>query len=427
MNLKAAWRALWREGPNLGPRAGKASGVGALIAFGAVGQPVWTERRFERFAEEGYRRNVIAYRCVTEIARAIGATTWLLTERTGATTRELETHPLLALIARPNPLQSGPALIEALIGHLLIAGNGYLEAVAPKGRPPIELYALRPDRMRIVPGATGLPAAYRYTVDGRSRDFAVDQVTGRSSILHVKAFHPLDDWYGMSAVEPAAYAIDQHNQAGAWNQALLQNGARPSGALVLRADAGGLTDEQVERLRRDIDEQYAGAANAGRPLLLEGGLDWRELSLSPKDMDFVAGRQQAARDIALAFGVPPMLLGIPGDNTYANLREARLAFWEQTILPLIELIAHELGAWLGPRFGEDLRLSPDLDEISALSLRRERLWAKVAGADFLTVNEQRAACGYAPVAGGDGAPARIVNGGRDRVPFQPPVGAGLSG
>ena len=310
-------------------------------------------------------------------------------------------HPLLSLLARPNPLQSGPGLIEAAVGHLLIAGNAFVEAVAPKGRPPVELYALRPDRMRIVPGATGLPAAYRYTVDGRSRDFAVDQVSGRSAILHLKAFHPLDDWYGLSAVEAAAYAIDQHNQAGAWNQALLQNGARPSGALVVQGEAGRLTDEQVERLKQDLAEQFAGARNAGRPLLREGGLAWQAMALTPQDMDFVAMKHTAARDIALAFGVPPQLLGIPGDNTYANLREARLAFWEETVVPLAGMLAAELNAWLAPRFGEGLRLAPDLDEVSALALRRERLWAKVGRADFLTTNEKRAACGYAPVAGGD--------------------------
>jgi HK97 family phage portal protein len=281
--------------------------------------------------------------------------------------------------------------------------------VAPKGRPPVELYALRPDRMRIVPGPTGLPAAYRYEVDGRSRDFAVDAVTGASAILHLKAFHPTDDWYGLSPMEAAAYAIDQHNAAAAWNQGLLQNGARPSGALVLRPEQGPLTDGQVERLRADIEAQFAGGANAGRPLLLEGGLDWRELSLSPQDLDFIAGKHAAARDIALAFGVPPQLLGIPGDTTYANLREARLGFWEETVIPLAGRIGAELTAWLGPRFGRGLALGPDLDAVSALALRRERVWEKVLKADFLSLNEKRAACGYAPVPGGDavaGAGAR---------------------
>ncbi len=400
MTLRAAWRELWRGERQ---REAKSSATGALIAFGALGQPVWTERRIDRLADEGFRRNVIGYRCATEISRAVASTRWLLFERTGRNERELESHPVLDLLRRPNPLQAGIALIEAAIAHLLIAGNAYLEAVAPKGRPPVELYVLRPDRMTILPGATGLPAAYRYTVDGRNRDFPVDQVSGRSAILHLKTFHPLDDWYGLSAIEPAAYAIDQHNQAGAWNQALLQNGARPSGALVLRAD-GSLTDDQIERLRRDIDDHFAGAPNAGRPLLLEGGLDWRELSLNPKDMDFVNGKHAAARDIALGFGVPPMMLGIPGDNTYANLREARLAFWEHTVVPLIEQLAQDLTAWLGPRFGDGLRLAPDLDEVSALNLRRERLWAKVGAADFLTVNEKRAACGYAPIGGGDAPP-----------------------
>jgi len=412
MDLSAAWRAV--VGGRRG-REGKASAAGALVSYASLGQPVWSQRRFDQFAEEGYRKNVIAFRCVTEVARAVGGVPWALFSRPrpaadtptlraagdgGWREQEVSDHPLLDLLARPNPLQAGPALIEAAVAHLLVAGNAYVEAVAPKGRPPVELYVLRPDRMRIVPGATGLPAAYRYTVDGRTRDFAVDQVSGRSAILHLKAFHPLDDWYGMAAVEPAAYAIDQHNQAGAWNQALLQNGARPSGALVVQGE-GRLTDEQVERLKLDLAEQFTGARGAGRPLLLEGGLAWQEMALSPRDMDFVATKHTAARDIALAFGVPPQMLGIPGDNTYANLREARLAFWEQTVIPLAGMLAAELNAWLAPRFGEGLRLEPDLDQVSALALGRERLWAKVQRADFLTLNEKRAACGYAPVAGGD--------------------------
>ena len=73
-------------------------------------------------------------------------------------------------------------------------------------------------------------------------------------------------------------------------------------------------------------------------MLLEGGLKWQALCLSPADMDFVGLKAAAARDIALAFGVPPVLLGLPGDNTYANAREAERALWRQTLLPLAEKI-----------------------------------------------------------------------------------------
>lgn len=157
---------------------------------------------------------------------------------------------------------------------------------------------------------------------------------------------------------------------------------------------GALSEEQYWRIKGQIDEQFSGAANAGRPLLLEGGLDWREMSLSPRDMDFIEARHAAARDIALAFGVPPQLLGIPGDNTYSNLAEARMALWEQTILPLVGATLEALSLWLAPYYGDALSIEGDTDDISALAPRRESVWERLQNADFLTNDEKRAAVGY---------------------------------
>lgn len=128
-------------------------------------------------------------------------------------------------------------------------------------------------------------------------------------------------------------------------------------------------------------------------MVLEGGLEWKEMSLSPKEMDFIDMKQSAARDIALAFGVPPQLLGIPGDNTYSNLAEARLALWEQTVLPLVSQLTEALNHWLVPFYGEGVVLGYDLDKISALSPRREAMWKRVKDADFLTDEEKRALVG----------------------------------
>src|SRR4029453_6017030 len=102
---------------------------------------------------------------------------------------------------------------------------------------------------------------------------------------------------------------------------------------------------------------FQGAARAGRPLLLEGGLDWKAMSLTPKDMDFIEAKHVAAREIALAIGVPPMLLAIPGDNTYSNYQDATRTFWRQTVLPLVNRTAKALSAWLAPAFS---RASPTL-------------------------------------------------------------------
>jgi HK97 family phage portal protein len=385
--------------PSRTPQAeAKASRTAALIAFQSQGRPVWTPRDYAALAREGYARNAIVYRCVRLIAEASASLPWLLYE--GG--QEIDAHPLLDLLARPNRRQAGADFREALAGHLLIAGNAYVEAVALGGAVR-ELHVLRPDRMKVVPGGDGWPEAYEYTVGGRTVRFAVPREgEGASPILHLTLFHPLDDHYGFAPVEAAAMALDLHNAAAVWNKALLDNSARPSGALVYAAkDGGNLSAEQYERLKAELEAGFTGARQAGRPLLLEGGLDWKTMSLSPHDMDFLEAKNGAAREIALAFGVPPMLLGIPGDNTYSNYREANAAFWRGTVLPLAGRIAGALSAWLAPAFGEGLRLAFDTDQVEALATDRSALWERVAKADFLTMNEKRQAVGYSPVEGGD--------------------------
>ena len=281
--------------------------------------------------------------------------------------------------------------MEALAAHLMIAGNAYVEAVALDGVPR-ELHVLRPDRMRVVPGADGWAQAYDYAAGGRSVRFTQEGAV--PPILHIALFNPLDDYYGAPPLEAAQVALDLHNAAGAWNKALLDNAARPSGALVY-GGAGNLSDEQFERLKEELEANFAGSANAGRPLLLEGGLDWRPLSLTPKDMDFLEAKNAAAREIALAFGVPPMMLGIPGDATYSNYAEASRVLWRQTVLPLARRLAADLSGWLAPAYGAGrLTLEPDLDAVEALSVEREALWRRVNEASFLTDDEKRQAVGY---------------------------------
>jgi HK97 family phage portal protein len=346
-------------------------------------------------------QNAVLYRCVRMIAEAAAGVPLLLYRGD----EELSAHPLLDLLARPGPASSTPDLLEACYGFLLVSGNAYLEAVALSGTLR-ELHPLRPDRMKVVPGPDGWPEAHEYTADGKPRRIAGEAVPGVPRILHIKLFHPLSDHYGLSPIEAAASAIDIHNTASRWNKALLDNSARPSGALVYTARDGTLTMEQYDRLKAELEQGFAGAARAGRPLLLEGGLDWKSMSLTPKDMDFIEAKRTAAREIALALGVPPMLLGIPGDNTYSNYQEATRSFWRQTVLPLVNRTAKALSLWLGPAYGvrpsgsdtmsPPLDLRPDLDAIEALSTEREALWSRIGAATFLTDDEKRAAVGYGP-------------------------------
>jgi HK97 family phage portal protein len=363
----------------------------SLLAYTSPGRPVWTPRDYGALAREGFQRNAIAYRCVRLVAEAAASVPLHITDRGG------KAHRFTALLERPHPEQSGPELLEAFFGHLHIAGNGWLELVALEGEPR-EICALRPDRVRIIPGASGWPAGWEHEANGIKRRLWRDAATGRSPMCHLKLFNPTDDLYGQSPLEAAAIAVDIHNAGGAWNKALIDNAARPSGALVYRGVPGAerLSEDQFERLKAELSQAHTGAANAGRPLLLEGGLEWTSMSLTPAEMDFVEARRAAARDIALAFGVPPMLLGIPGDATYANYKEANTAFWRQTIVPLVSKASAALAAWLSPWSEEPLLVRPDFDRVPALAAEREAFWARLEATSFLTSQEKRDLAGLGP-------------------------------
>jgi HK97 family phage portal protein len=360
----------------------KRSAVAPLVAFYAAGQPVWTPRSYAAMAREGFAGNAIGYRCVRMISEAAASIPLLVYDGEG----DIAGHPLARLLAKPNPGQGGREFLESVSGFLLISGNAYVER-AEVGDAPRELYALRPDRIKVVASPSGWPEAFEYSVNGASIRLAAQNV------LHLKLFNPLDDHYGMSPLEAACRPLDTHNAASAWNKAMLDNAARPSGALVCAAGQDYLSTEQFDKLKQELETSFQGAANTGRPMVLEGGIDWKEMSLSPRDMDFIEAKNQAARDVALAFGVPPMLLGIPGDNTFANYAEANRTFWRQTVLPVAGRVTEALGGWLGPRFG-GVRLELDLDRVEALSADREALWARLENASFLSEDEKRAAAGY---------------------------------
>jgi HK97 family phage portal protein len=369
---------------------------GAVVSLQSPGQPVWAPRDYQAFAREGFMDNPIVYRSVRMISEA-AASIPLGVYDNGA---EVQEHPLKSLLARPCFDQTTTDVLESWYGYLLVSGNAYLEAVAIDGDIR-ELHALRPDRIKVIPGVDGWPEGVEYDVNGTVTRFVGELVPGVRPVLHVRLFHPANDHYGLSPIEAAARSIDLHNTASRWNKALLDNAARPSGALVYASSDRRMTDEQFSRLKSELEDGFQGAKHAGRPLLLEGGLDWKPLSLTPTDMDFLEAKNAAAREIALALGVPPMLLGIPGDNTYSNYQEAKRTFWQQSVLPLCWRTAKALSNWLAPAYGGDLEVRPDLDKVEALTGEREALWSRLEAASFLTENEKRAAVGYAPVTEGE--------------------------
>jgi HK97 family phage portal protein len=376
----------------------KASATGPVIAYRGSGRVAWSPRDGASLTRTGFAGNPVGFRAVKMISEAAAALPLILQDDT----QRFDVHPVLSLIARPNGALGRAEFFEALYGQVLLSGNGYVEAVVPDAPDgtggsqmglPVELHVLRSDRMSVVPGPDGWPVGYEYAVGGRKHRF--DVTSAASPICHIRSFHPQDDHYGLSPMQAAAQAVDVHNAASAWSKGLLDNAARPSGAIVYAgADgAGTLGGDQYDRLVSELEAHHMGARNAGRPMLLEGGLDWKPMGFSPSDMEFHRTKDTAAREIALAYGVPPMLLGIPGDATYANYQEAHRAFFRLTVLPMAGRVLAALSDWLQDFTGENVSLRPDLDQVPALAIEREAQWRRVSAADFLTDAEKRVLLG----------------------------------
>jgi HK97 family phage portal protein len=351
----------------------------ALSRAGAVGAVGEWPRSYEAQVREAYLANPVAQRAVKLVSQGVG----------GAPLDASEPG-LGSLVAARS---GGQGLLETLAAQLLLHGNAYVQILTDGDGQVAELFALRPERVTVEPDAGGWPAAYRYRVGEHVTRLVAEDPGGRPQVAHVKAYHPVDDHYGLGCLGAAAGAVAIHNAASRWNKALLDNAARPSGALVYDpGDGSALAPDQFARLKAEMEAGFAGAGNAGRPMLLEGGLKWQAMSLTPADMDFVGLKAAAAREIALAFGVPPMLLGLPGDAAYANYREANRALWRLAILPMADTILGGIAQALAGWFPE-ARLAVDLDRVPALAEERERLWRSVSGADFLTPEERRAMVG----------------------------------
>lgn len=362
------------------------------FAFHRQGGAHFSPQDFGSLAQECFMRNPVVYRCVRMISEAAANIQWQVLEEGEV----IDQHPMLELLKVPNHHQSGRTFFENLYGNLLISGNAYVQALRI-GDDPKQLHCLRPDKVLPVYDDNGWPVAWEYTASNKK--ILIELLSSTDTpLLHLNLYNPLDETRGHSPLIAAHMAVNVHNAASLWNKALLDNSARPSGALVYEpGNSANLTKEQFDRLKAELEEGYSGASKAGRPMLLEGGLDWKAMGYSPRDMDFMQAKNGAARDIALALGVPPMLLGIPGDNTFSNYQQANRSFWLQTVIPLAQRTCEGFSNWLGPKFDSTISLKIDYDKVDILAADRQAMWQRIDQASFLTQEEKRNHLGLPPI------------------------------
>jgi HK97 family phage portal protein len=353
--------------------------------------------KLQEYIKEGYRANVIVYKCVKEVSTCLAGVALELWETNKDKTKEkyITNHPLLDLLARPNPIQSGRNFMRELVTNYLVTGNSYIIKDTEDNKPPKELWPIPTAKVKVVASKSGMPKTYEI----ETMKINVDQTTGSSRLLHIRDISIDGELIGMSALEPAAISADLHNAALRWNYSLLRNGAKTPYAITGK-DGAELNAEQKAAVVEWWNKAYQGENNAGKPIILSG-IDVKPIGLSPVDMDYKETVREAANNICLAFGVPPVMVTGEG-NTYNNMKEARESFYENTILPLLDEILAELNRWLVKQYGSNLELRYNADAISALEGKRQIKYDRMVAAKnagLITIDEAREELGFDALGG----------------------------
>lgn len=295
------------------------------------------------------------------------------------------------LFEHPNSNQSQMQFLEELMLDLLLFGNAYVYINRVRGVPK-ELILLEPYMVKVLTDDFNDVIGYEYGTQD-------PQKFAKEDIIFIKEANPTDPVLGMSVLRSLEYTIPQYVYTKKWNMNLMKQGARPSGALITEEM---LTPEQYQRLKEQIDLEFSGSENAGRPLLLDAGLKWQEITINPKELDWLTSLQSMIREIAIAFGIAPELLGDSQNKTYSNFEEARRQLYYNVVLPYGELLVYEFNKGLNQFMNFYVEIN--YNEIDALAEDRSEVIkqaTEAVKAGILTINEARELLGKPKVSGGD--------------------------
>lgn len=363
---------------------------------------------YKKNVRDAYLNNPVAFYCVQLISSLATQPEWELWVDDEMVTSDSESKEALALwrfMNRPNEDQTLRDFIQNYMIHDYLAGETFMYRLPNnnaimRGNGSVRL--LEPSNVTIT--------NKKYNIIGKdNKTFEVNKRNedGTRNILHRAHWHPTSD-RGTSSLTSAWLAINNFNNAMKWNNSVLSNAARMSLVAVLRSTTltqgknSALTNEQMRDLQQDL-ARFSSPKGRGRPFVISGDWDFKELGQSNQDLEFNTGLQAMARNIALSFGVDPVLLSLPGDSTYNNKKEAVAGLFKLVVLPKLEAMTDDIEGWfkeLMPTANVQIKLN--YDTIPALEADRASLWERQNSAStILTINERRAMLGYEAVDGGD--------------------------
>jgi len=367
----------------------KQSGAVRVARDTEAGRPRFFDWDTDAAVKEGYKANIYVYACVRRLVQSADSVTWIARRRTSSGLVTLDSGPAVDFLSRPNPTMSFKQLVGNMTAFLNLAGNDYWYFVQAGQR--VEVWPLRPDRVRVIPGKDEPVEGYEYKIGTHKRIFDPE------TIVHHRFFDPGEDFYGLPPLRAAGRTVDISNEATDFQKASLQSRFIPDGALVYKHN---LDDDQYAEVRSNLK-----AKKPREILILEGDFDWKQFSLSAQEMDFIDSQKMTREDICNAFGVPGVIVGIMDRAIFNNFSEASRALWKHTVIPYLQDVRDTFNMQIAPRFGDDVVFDFDVSEVDAIQeARLERVeQARNLWTMGMPLNQaiDELGLGFDPVPGGD--------------------------
>ncbi|MDG9703804.1 phage portal protein [Streptomyces sp. DH37] len=392
----------WLTGPpqRVETKAVEGQAFGTSLGLG-VNSPDYPAAGFLPYAEAGFGRNELVYACIMEKATSLPEAPLRVYGPDGLG-EPRENHPLRELITNPNPMLTEFELFELTVIHMDLAGIAFWEIIRDQAGRPVQLWPLRPDLVRFIRQRNGR-TRYGYLLGGSIVDLGTD-------VLAFRYPNPVDPLVGQAPLRPALRAVALDNEATDFVKHLLQNRAVPGVVITTQRKV----DQEVSDRLATKWKQKFGGSKRGEPAVLQAGMDVKVLGLDLNSLEFPDLRTISEARICSAFGVPPILVGAKvglDRSTFANYKEARTSFWEETILPLQRRIGDVITARLLPEVLDAQFAMPrkvtvrwDRSQVLALKESEQAIWERANNAlrsGAITVNEFRKIVGLPPDPGAD--------------------------
>jgi len=313
-------------------------------------------------ALERFRAVSWVYVCVKKTADALAQLPWAVEQQASDGSWEaVENSPLGELMNNPNEFWSRQSFTSRYISELLLTGNSLIVKIRPN-QIPVELFTLRPQNIAPIPSRADYISGYEVK-NQEGKKYTVSA----GDVIHLQFVDPADIYWGLSPIRAAARIIDVENDSQSWQKASLQNMMVPAG--IFRYNHP-ISLEQFQKEKNFLKEEYQGALQARKPLLLGSqqgpGPEFQQLALSPVDVDFIETRKLSREEICAIYGMPLPVAGILDRATYNNISTAKSMWWDDTLIPLIALVESSFNLHLATEFADNQRVRADTSKVFAL-------------------------------------------------------------